>query len=511
MKKTSPTEDPNYLPDNVPECHKVITELRGRLKSLEERIADLEKQLSRRNRATFGKKSAKVDATLLTGTGAAIHCQTSDELDAEKDRLNLVPDKKQGGGRSAPPPGLTARKIEHRIDASQIPCPCCGQPREIFGFDVSHQIEFVRALFECIQHVMFKYACKNCEGQIVVAQKPYQPIDKGVPGPGLLAKIATDKFWLHLPLYRQEQVFKALSIPINRSSMCRWLKEVADIFLPIVKRMSQLILNSRAVQSDATTLPVLKKGLGKAHRGYAWTYRGDASYPYVVYDYSDTEHSIYPERILNGFTGILQTDGTNKYNEIIKNGATAANCWAHVHCYFEDAWKADPIPAEFPMGVIKSLFDIERLAATLSEAERKDLRQRLARPKLAQLKTWLDDMKLVEPPKTKLGDAISYTLNRWPALLVYLDYPFVEISNNASERSIKPLVLSRRNWLFAGSEEGGHTAATIMSIIETCKRLRINPFEYMKDVLTRFPSAKTSQLDDFLPDRWLAQRQSQPR
>ena len=161
------------------------------------------------------------------------------------------------------------------------------------------------------------------------------------------------------------------------------------------------------------------------------------------------------------------------------------------------------------MGIIKSLFDIERVAATLSEAERKDLRQRLAKPKLDLLKEWLDEMRFAEPPKTKLADAITYTLNRWPALLVYLDHPFVEISNNASERSVKPMVLSRRNWLFAGSEEGGRTAATIMSIIETCKRLRINPFEYLKDVLTRFPSAKTSQIDDFLPDRWLALRQSQ--
>ena len=128
------------------------------------------------------------------------------------------------------------------------------------------------------------------------------------------------------------------------------------------------------------------------------------------------------------------------------------------------------------------------------------------------LKEWLDRMKNVEPPKTKLGEAITYTLNRWPALLVYLDHPFVEISNNGSERSIKPMVLSRRNWLFAGSEEGGKTAATIMSIVETCKRQGINPVEYMKDVLTRFPSAKTSQVDDFLPDRWLALRQgnSQP-
>lgn len=282
---------------------------------------------------------------------------------------------------------------------------------------------------------------------------------------------------------------------------------MAEIFSPIVQRLHKLSLQSRVLQSDATGLPVLKKGLGKAHRGIIWTYRSDNRHRYVFYDYSDTEHSIYPERILKGFKGILQTDGTNKYNEIIKEGATSANCWAHVHCYFEDAWKSDPQPAEFPMGVIKSLFDIERVAASLPEEERKDLRQRIAKPKLEMLKEWLDRMKNVEPPKTKLGEAITYTLNRWPALLVYLDHPFVEISNNGSERSIKPMVLSRRNWLFAGSEEGGKTAATIMSIVETCKRQGINPVEYMKDVLTRFPSAKTSQIDDFLPDRWLALRQ----
>src|SRR5208283_3802559 len=292
----------------------------------------------------------------------------------------------------------------------------------------------------------------------------------------------------------------ALSIPVNRSSMCRWLNEVAVLVTPIVKRMNRLILNSRVIQNDATTLPVIKKGLGKTHRVIIWTYRGDASYPYVVYDYSDTEHSKYPEEILKGYCGILQTDGTNKVNGIIKAGATAANCWAHVHCYFEDAWKAEPKAAELPMGIIKSLFDIERVAASLSAADRKDLRQRLAKPKIELLKDWLDKAQLSEPPKTKLGDAIRYTLNRWQALLVYLDHPFVEISNNGSERSIKSMVMSRRAWLFAGSEGGAQTAATIMSLIETCSRLKINPFEYLKDVLTRFPSAKTSQIDDFLPD-----------
>jgi transposase len=518
--------DDDYLPDNVPECHQVIKGLRhqvselraevGELKrrlagvdDLKQRIVELEKQVSRRNRVIFGKKSAKVDATLLTGTGKAVHQQTTDELNAEKNRLNVEPQAKRGGGRSAPPIASELRRQEHHLEPVDLPCPCCGEIRIVIGFDVSYQIEFERALFETIQHVMFKYSCRKCAGQFASAAKPYQPIDKGKAGPGLLAKIATDKFWLHLPLYRQEQVFNTLGLPVNRSSMCRWLKEIATLLNPIVQRMRRLILNSRVIQSDATKLPVIKKGLGKTHQGFIWVYRGDADHPYVFYDYSDTEHSIYPERILKGYAGILQTDGTNKFNDIIAKGATSANCWAHVHCYFEDAWKADPISCEFPMGVIKSLFDIERVAAALPDSEKLDLRQRLAKPKLLRLKQWLEDAKVSELPKTKLGEAITYTLNRWPALLVYLDHPFVEISNNASERSIKPMVLSRRNWLFAGSEEGGHTAATIMSLIESCKRLRINPFEYMKDVLTRFPSAKTSQVDSFLPDRWFALKQNE--
>ena len=160
------------------------------------------------------------------------------------------------------------------------------------------------------------------------------------------------------------------------------------------------------------------------------------------------------------------------------------------------------------MGVIKSLFDIERVANELTEEQRKDIRQRLAKPKLALLKLWLDENFNKEPPKSKLSDAIAYTLKRGDALCLYADTGYVDISNNACERSIKPVVLGRANWLFAGSLEGGHTSAILMSLVQTCERLKINAFEYFKDVLTRFPNANMRDLDDFLPDRWLALRQS---
>jgi hypothetical protein len=270
--------------------------------------------------------------------------------------------------------------------------------------------------------------------------------------------------------------------------------------------MKKLILQSRVIMADATTMPVIKKGLGKTHRAYIWSMLGDKSHPYIIYDFSETEHSMYPEKILKGFQGVLLSDGTNKFNGIIEAGATSANCWAHVFCRFEEAWLIDNIAVEFPMGVIKSLFDIERVAINLSEEQREDLRQRIAKPKLELLKVWLDENVDKEPPKTKLADAISYTRKRWKALCLYGDTGFVDISNNACERSVKPVVQGRVNWLFAGSVEGGHTAAALMSLVQTCERLNINSFEYLKDVFTRFPSANMRDLDDFLPDRWQALR-----
>lgn len=494
---------PNKLPDNVSDCHSLIRELFAR-------IAALEKQLSRRKRAAFGKKSAKVNSSLLTGTGKAIHSQTEVELEAEKRNLNIVETDNKGGGRSSAP----KRTVEHRdekhtiSDPAQLACPCCGNERTVFGFDIATQTDFVKPVFEEVRHIVYKYSCKNCGKHVLTADKPYQPIDKGKAGPGLLAKIITDKLLLHLPLYRQEKVFKALGLPINRASMCRWLKACADLLKPIVERMKVLIPQSRLILADSTTMPVIKKGLGKTHRGIIWSMLGDDSNPYVVYDFSETEHAMYPEKILKGFQGVLLSDGTNKFNGIIEAGATSANCWAHVHCRFEDAWLDDKVSVEFPMGVIKSLFDIERVAKELTEEQRKDMRQRLAKPKLALLKLWLDENVNKEPPKSKLSDAITYTLKRWDALCLYADTGYVDISNNACERSIKPVVLGRANWLFAGSLEGGHTSAILMSLVQTCERLKINAFKYFKDVLTRFPNANMRDLDDFLPDRWLALRQS---
>jgi transposase len=496
--------DDSFLPDNLPECHRLIKDLRTRIKSLEERLAELEKQVGRRNRMLFGKRSAKTSNSVLTGTGKAVYDTNAQELEDARNDLQLVPEehKNGGGGRTGPKTAPTETPIEHTL--SDLSCPCCGTARKVVGFQVSHQLDIVQAVFQLLKHIQYTYSCPKCHGEMVTAPKPDQLIDKGYPSEGLIAHIGNSKFSHHLPLYRQQQIYRAQSISIARSSMCRWLKHAADMFEVIVERMHQRILQSRFIQSDSSVMPVIKKGLGRTHRGTIWILRGDGTQPYLIYEFTETGEARHIERMLAGFRGILLTDGAPVFNIAIENGATAANCWAHAYRYFEDARDSEQELSDYAMAIIKGLFDIERVAALLDEDERLQLRQRLSKPRLASLKQWLQDQTVMLHflPKSKFGEAINYCLNRWDALCRFTDTGFLPADNNHSENGLRPAVLGRKNWLFAGSVEGGRTAAIFMSIIQTCKRLAIDPFEYMRDVLTRLPATKTSDIDEFLPDRW---------
>jgi len=499
--------DDNYLPDNMQDCHKLIKDLRSRVKSLEERVAELEKQISRRNRMLFGKRSAKVSNTVLTGTGKALYEANAQELETEKRKLQLLPDESKhgGGGRTAPACAPVKQRNEHTItDPLELACPCCGTMRKVIGFRVSQQLDILRAVFQLLEHIQYTYACPKCQGEVVTAPKPEQPFGKGYATGGLVSHIGDAKFNWHQPLYRQQRIYGAQGVPIARSTMCRLLRDGADILEHVVRRMHRLMLKSHFIQSDSTTMPVIKKGLGKAHRGSIWILRGDETQPYIVYEFTETGEGKHPERMLAGFKGFLLTDGAPVFNGVIANGATAVNCWAHAYRYFEDARDSDAELADQALAIIKGLFDIERVAAQLSENERLQLRQRLSKPRLAELRQWLAD-QTESPyflPKSKFGEAVNYCLNRWDALCRYTNHGFLLADNNHSENGLRPAVLGRRNWLFAGSVEGGRTAAVFMSIVQTCRRLEIDPFEYMTDVLNRLPAVPTSQIDEFLPDRW---------
>ncbi len=505
-------DDPDYLPDNLPECHKMIKDLRAEVKELrkvsetvdelKQRIAELEKQVRRRNRMVFGQSSAKVSGESLTGTGKAVYDRYKAELEEERANLQLVPDEKvHGGGGRHIPQGLVERTINHEItDPALLACPECGKQRQAYGTKPpSYQLDVLRTVFEQLKHVEFKYSCKSCRGHVISATKPYQPIDKGKPAPGLVAYVGVGKFDWHLPLYRQERIFRAMGIPIARPSMSRWLAQGAELLNLIVERMHQLALKSRLIQSDATKMPVIKKGLGKVHQGNTWLYRDER---YIFFDFTEHHNGSHPERMLPEFQGVLLTDGAAVYNGVIENGATRAGCWSHAFRYVEDARKEDPEQVDYALAIMKSLFDVERLAIQLNEQDRKELRARRSKPRLAALRSWIDEQQPQVLPKSALGEAITYLNNQWQALCHYAETGFVPSHNNASENGLRPAVLGKHNWLFCGSVQGGRTAAVWMSIIQTCRLHKIDPFDYVKDVLTRLPSASTGQIDQFLPDRW---------
>ena len=281
--------------------------------------------------------------------------------------------------------------------------------------------------------------------------------------------------------------------------MCRWTKGGADILALIVNRMHQLALESRLMLSDSTTMPVIQKGLGKTHTGCTWLYHDER---YMIYDFTEDGTGTNPERMLLGYKNVLLTDGAAVFNGVIDHGAQRAGCSAHAFRYLEEARKENPEQVDCALAIMKSLFAVESLGAQLSEDERKGLRERQSKPMLAALKAWVDEQAPFALPKSAVGKAITYLQNQWDALCLYANTGFVPSHNNASENGIRPAVLGRRNWLFAGSVQGGRTGAIWMSIINTCRRHLIDPFEYVTDVLTRLPSMPTSQIDQFLPDRW---------
>lgn len=505
--------NPSNLPRNLAQCHEIIRVLLAHTISLELRIAELEQKNARSKRALHGPHSARVPAGDLSESAKAALAESRKELEDEqstwdKPADDTQPEKNKGGGRKAPTLAKRERTEEHRIDDPLLlPCPCCGTKRVVVGFDVSYQLDVMQAVFETIKHIILRYACPECQGEVITAEGPERPIDRGYATPGLMAYVAVSKFDWYLPLYRQEKIYLSLGVPIGRASMCRWLQEGADMARIIVARMIKLLPQCRVIQGDETHMKLIKKGKGKCHKAHVWQVRGDDSCPYTIYHFTETGEAEHISQLLEGFTGIFQTDGASVFNGVIDNGATRANCVAHAYRKFEDARASNKELADQAIVIFKSLYDVERAIDGHSEEDRKDIRQRLSKPKLARLKEWLDEQAPLALPKSALAEAIDYCLNRWEALCLFVEHGNMSIDNNIVEAGMKPVALGRGNWLFAGSIEGGQTAAIYMTLIQTCHRLGIDPFEYLKDVFTRLPSTPISEIDQFLPDRWKAANQ----
>lgn len=385
-------------------------------------------------------------------------------------------------------------------------CPTCQAERVKIGTEVSYTIEHIPASFVRIKHIQHKYACRTCEQNGVnpnitlAAKTGGSPIDKGLPGPGLLAYVVTAKFADYLPLHRLQNIFAREGFELDRSTLCLWLADVARLVRPLYNRMVQRVLQSHVLATDDTVMPLLQPG--KAKQARMWIYQGDESHPYNVFHFTVSRARDGPTKFLKDFHGTLLADAYGGYDGIVVNQELPrAGCWAHARRKFVEAEAAGPEIARTILRLIKGLFDLEARLKDLAPDERLRRRQAEALPQLESLQALLLEQKAKLLPKHPLAQAIGYTLNQWAELALFTTDPDVPLHNNLAEQQMKRIALLRKNALFVATPRGGETAAILSSLTSTCRRHGINPQAYLTQLLANLPDTPISQLDRWLPDQ----------
>jgi transposase len=408
------------------------------------------------------------------------------------------------------PKSLERRRVVYDLVEAERHCPECHCELKHIGEEIREQLEYVPASLEVIEEACQKYACpKGCT--VVTAQKPAAPIEKGLAGPGLLAHVAVSKYGDHLPLHRQESIFARQGVELSRQTMCGWMADCAELVAPLYELMKQRALSSKVVQTDDTPVPVLDPELPRTRTGRIWTYVGDAEHPYTVYDYTPNRSRDGPDEFLKDFRGYLQADAYSGYDHIYKElerGVTEVACMAHARRKYFEAQSSDVMRSMVVLAYIHLLYEVERQSRErqLDAAARRALRQERSRPLLDDLKAYLERERPRVLPKSPIAQAIAYTLTNWDALVRYSENGDLEIDNNRAERSLRGIAVGRRNWTFFGSDNGGHTAAVLTSLIASAKQLHMDPFTYLRDVFARISGHPRNWLEELLPDKWLAAR-----
>lgn len=478
-------------------------------------VDSLTEEVLRLRRWRFGRSSELIDVSILPelplSGGMLAEPMAADPNPQERVPAlpKLLSVDTPSGRRSRRPPRTLPPELPRivRVHAPQrCQCPECGERLAVLGEDSSEQLDYVPGYFRVIRHVRPKMVCSAC-ARIIQAQAPTRPIERGLPTAGLLAQVIGAKYADHLPLYRQEGIYRRAGVELPRAMLASWVADAAQLLDPLVGSLEQYVLTAKKLHADDTPVPVLAPGNGRTHTGRLWAYVRDdrpasgTDPPAVVYRYSPDRKAERPYAHLRSFTGVLQADGYSGFNALYAGGRIIeAACWAHARRKYFDVYAMDrsPIAGE-ALARIGELYAIEREIRGQPAEVRRRIRQERSAPMLTHLHTWLETRQRELSAKSPLGAAIQYTLTRWRQLMRYADDGSIEIDNNAAERAIRALVLGRRNYLFAGSDAGGETAARLYSLIGTCRLNGIDPHLYLRDVLERIASHPINRIADLLP------------
>ena len=399
-------------------------------------------------------------------------------------------------------------RIETVVDVESTICPCCSGMLHRIGEDVAERLDIVPAQFRVLVVRRPKYACRVCQEVVVQAPAPARLIEGGLPTEATIAQVLVAKFADHLPLYRQAQIYSRQGVDLDRSTLADWVGRAAFLLRPIQERLFDRLKASTKLFADETTAPVLDPGRGQTKTGQLFAYvRDDRPWagsdpPGVVYLYAPDRKAERPIAHLAGFNGVLQVDGYGGYKVLARrNAVRLAFCWSHVRRRFYELAQSGPAPiATEALTRIAAIYHIESEIRGRLADERRALRQERSRPLVTAFEPWLREKLALISQKTKLAEAIRYALSRWDGLCLFLDDGRIEIDNNVVERSIRPLALTRKNALFAGSDGGAEHWATIASLIETCKLTGVDPQAYLADVITRIVNGHPqNRLDELLP------------
>lgn len=411
---------------------------------------------------------------------------------------------RQGHGRQPLPGHLPRKRIEHDLPEADKRCGC-GRLKTKIGEDTSEQLEYLPASLFVQEHVYPKYACPCCQDGVAASAPVAQPIEKGLPGAGLLSYVIVSKYHDSLPLYRQQDILARQGVELSRSTLCGWMRSTAELLWPLYLLLKRRVLLSQVLWTDDTPTPVLDPLEDRTKTGRFWAYLGDALNPYTVYDFTITRGRDGPAEFLRGFQGYLHADAYGGYDGIYlgSNGAIhEVACWAHARRKFFDARHTAPAHAPQMLALIGRLYEVEGRARTLSVEDRHALRQSESVPLLDQIETWLEARALQALPKNVFGQAVGYARNQWEALRRYTEDGRLTIDNNQSERTLRLQAIGRKNWLFLGSQRGGQTAAVLFSLLASAKRHYLEPWSYLRDVLSALAEAP-ADLTPLLPDVWL--------
>lgn len=508
-------------PDDVSLCHQIMDEQQATIAGLQQRMQRLEHYVEQLLRSKYGPRNERVDPNQLAlfDDEQRQPPEGSPPTDGGGEEGVVVrAHRRRGGGRSRLPDHLPRETVEHDLSEEHKCCPECGEMRQRIGCETSEQLEFVPAVLKVIEHVRWKYACRRCQEHVAIAAPPGKPIEKGLPGPGLLSALVVGKYADHLPLYRLEDVFARSGVELSRSTLCRWALQTAELLEPLYRLMIERVRSSAVIHTDDTPVPVLDPALPKTRTGRFWVYCGDWRNPYTVYDYTASRRRDGPASFLEGFAGYLQADAFAGYDGIYAGGKVhQILCWAHARRKFFEARTVQPEPAHRALAYIGRLYAVERAAQaplggdgwTTDEswrdwhARRYQLRQKQSLRVLSEFHDWLQEAQWQVLPKSPVGRAIGYVLPRWDGLVRYCEHGALSIDNNLSERMVRPVTIGRKNYLFLGSDNGGAAAAIVYSIMASAKANQVEPFAYVRDLLVRFSDKPSEALSDLLPDQWL--------